>query len=96
MLFLIMNKRYHIFFSGGVQGVGFRYAARAYADKYAIYGWVANRSDGRVELEVEGKSSDLDNFLSELKEEFKAYIKDIQMEELPYSGEYNDFQIRFY
>jgi len=91
-----MKKHYHVFFSGQVQGVGFRYTARSYADKYSICGWVANCNDGRVELDVEGKKSDLDGFLSELKEEFKKYIKDFQMEEQPYSGECDDFRIRFY
>ncbi|MCK9573964.1 MAG: acylphosphatase, partial [Candidatus Omnitrophica bacterium] len=66
------------------------------AYKYIIYGWVANRSDGTVELDVEGTILDLDNFLKELKEEFKTHIKDIQIKELPYSGEYADFQIKFY
>ncbi len=90
------NKHYHVFFSGTVQGVGFRYATRACADKYTVYGWVANGSDGTVELDIEGTPLDLDNFLKELKEEFKTYIKDVQIEELPFSGEYDGFQIRFY
>ena len=91
-----IEKHYHVFFLGQVQGVGFRYTARSCADKYAIYGWVANRSDGTVELDIEGKVSDLDNFVKELKEEFKTYVKSVRIEELPYSGEYNNFQIRFY
>jgi len=90
------SKHYHVLFSGTVQGVGFRYQARAYADKYAIYGWVANCADGTVEFDIEGASQDLDNFLKELKEEFKTYIKNVQIKELPYSGEYADFQIKFY
>ncbi|MCK9573910.1 MAG: acylphosphatase, partial [Candidatus Omnitrophica bacterium] len=72
------NRHYYVLFSGMVQGVGFRYAARSCAYKYIIYGWVANRSDGTVELDVEGTILDLDNFLKELKEEFKTHIKDIQ------------------
>ncbi|MDD4183657.1 MAG: acylphosphatase, partial [Candidatus Omnitrophica bacterium] len=76
-----MKKHYHMFFSGSVQGVGFRYTARNLADKYAVYGWVANRSDKRVELDIEGEVSDLDNFTSELKEEFKSYIKNVENEE---------------
>lgn len=91
-----MKKHYHVFFLGEVQGVGFRYTARSFADKHTICGWVANLSDGKVELDIEGKTSDLDDFLNALKEEFKTYIKDIQMEELPYGGQYSDFQIKFY
>ncbi|MCK9615466.1 MAG: acylphosphatase [Candidatus Omnitrophica bacterium] len=90
------TKHYRVFFSGMVQGVGFRYTTQAIADKYAIYGWVANRGNGTVELDIEGASYNLDNFLKDLKEEFKTYIKDVQIEELPIGEKYNDFQIRFY
>ncbi|MDP2923251.1 MAG: acylphosphatase [Candidatus Omnitrophota bacterium] len=90
-----MYKRYHIFFSGAVQGVGFRYAARALGERYNLNGWVKNLADARVEVEAEGEHSDLDNFLRDLKKEFKSYIKDIELQELPHSGECQDFHIRF-
>jgi len=38
-----------IFFSGSVQGVGFRYAMQRAAGGHQVTGWVRNRSDGRVE-----------------------------------------------
>jgi acylphosphatase len=88
-----VKKHYHIFFSGIVQGVGFRYTARAYADKYKIYGKVLNLNDGRVELDIEGDDSNLNAFLIKLKEEFSTYIKDIESKELLYTGKYIDFQI---
>ena len=43
-------RRLHVFFSGTVQGIGFRYTALSIAEKFAISGWVRNCSDGRVEL----------------------------------------------
>ena len=91
-----MKKRYHLFFSGQVQGIGFRYTARSLAEKYGIYGWIANLSDGRVELDIEGKAYELNNFLDELKREFKTYLGSFESEELPYSGAYKDFQIKLY
>lgn len=39
---------------GSVQGVGFRWAARAEAERLGIAGSVRNRFDGTVEAEVEG------------------------------------------
>lgn len=90
-----MQKRYHLFFSGSVQGVGFRYMARTLADKYSISGWVANLTDGRVELEIEGENPDIDNFVSGLEEEFKGYVTGIKKEELPLLNEKEGFRIKF-
>lgn len=89
-----MQKRYHLFFSGSVQGVGFRYTARSLADKYGINGWAENLTDGRVELEIEGSVRDLNNFIEDLHGEFKDYIKGIEKEELPFSGENKSFYIK--
>ncbi|MEM7816792.1 MAG: acylphosphatase [Candidatus Aenigmatarchaeota archaeon] len=90
-----MEKHYHILFSGRVQGVGFRYTARAFAKRYNLKGWVMNLSDGRVELEIQGEDSYIENFLNDLKEEFSGYIRDIEIEELPFLRNYKDFFIKF-
>ena len=46
--------RKHFYFSGRVQGVGFRYKAMYLARGLELTGWVANLWDGRVEMEVQG------------------------------------------
>ena len=43
-----------IFYSGRVQGVGFRYTAKTVAAGFEITGTVRNLPDGRVELVAEG------------------------------------------
>jgi acylphosphatase len=91
-----MKKHYRATYSGSVQGVGFRYTAKALADKYNVGGWVMNLFDGGVELEAEGDSEDLNGFFQDLKNEFKGYIKNADLEELPYSGEHKDFRIKFH
>lgn len=91
-----MNKRYRIIFSGRVQGVGFRYTAKRFADKYKVVGWVLNLPDGDVELEAQAEGEVLDNFLKDLQDEFRGYIRDYTIEELPPTTKYKDFQIRFY
>ena len=53
--------RKHIFFSGWVQGVGFRYRALYAARAMGLTGWVQNEDDGSVTLEVQG---DPDKFMS--------------------------------
>jgi acylphosphatase len=48
--------RAHALIEGHVQGVFFRASLRDVARGVGCTGWVANRSDGRVELEVQGSS----------------------------------------
>ena len=46
--------RRRVIVSGRVQGVFFRDTCRRQADAAGVAGWVANRSDGRVEAVFEG------------------------------------------
>lgn len=75
--------RRHIFFSGRVQGVGFRYQSAWMARRRGLTGWVRNRSDGRVEMEVQGEPADIDGMLAELKGDSYIQIYQIDSEELP-------------
>ena len=45
---------------GSVQGVGFRWAASAEAERLGVAGTVRNRFDGTVEAEVEGAAAAVD------------------------------------
>jgi acylphosphatase len=44
----------HVFISGKVQGVGYRYSTVKEAQRLEIRGWVRNLLDGRVEAVFEG------------------------------------------
>ncbi|MDD5195913.1 MAG: acylphosphatase [Candidatus Omnitrophica bacterium] len=90
-----IKKRYHILFSGNVQGVGFRYTAQNLADKYTLSGWVMNLPNGKVEVELEGGVESFKEFCAEIQEIFRRYIDDIQIDESDYIGDYKDFRIRF-
>jgi acylphosphatase len=46
--------RSHVFVSGDVQGVFFRYETRERARAHGLGGWVRNLPDGRVEAVFEG------------------------------------------
>ncbi|GGB61821.1 acylphosphatase [Lentibacillus populi] len=72
----------HIIVSGRVQGVGFRYAARQAALEHNLVGWVQNKADGTVELEIAGKETDVNRFLAKLKSGFNRFIRvdDLQVE----------------
>jgi len=52
----------HIFYSGHVQGVGFRYTTKTVATGFEVTGTVRNLPDGRVELIAEGARTELEAF----------------------------------
>ncbi len=45
----------HVFVTGRVQGVAFRWTTRDEAERLGVAGWVRNLSDGRVEAWIEGE-----------------------------------------
>jgi acylphosphatase len=51
-----------IFYSGHVQGVGFRYSTKTVAVGFEVTGTVRNLPDGRVELIAEGERMELEAF----------------------------------
>ncbi|HNR33706.1 MAG TPA: acylphosphatase [Candidatus Hydrogenedentes bacterium] len=58
-----MTDRLHVFVTGRVQGVGFRYSTEDRARSLGLYGWVRNLPDGRVEAEFEGPKPALEEML---------------------------------
>lgn len=75
--------RWHIVFSGFVQGVGFRYTAYYLAKQLYLTGWVENLPDGRVEMEVQGRLSAVRRLLLSLKSRAPIRIDDMQIRHLP-------------
>ncbi|HLB33104.1 MAG: hypothetical protein A3F67_00080 [Verrucomicrobia bacterium RIFCSPHIGHO2_12_FULL_41_10] len=61
-------KTYHIYYEGKVQGVGFRASVLALARGYDVTGGVKNLPDGRVELLVQGDLSEVEDFLTAIRE----------------------------
>ena len=88
-------KRVHVFFSGYVQGVGFRYTARRIASSLEVAGWVKNCYDGRVELVAEGDEDVLKQVLTQLIGDFEGYIKNSEVTWMEASGDFTSFSIRF-
>ena len=58
----------HIFYSGEVQGVGFRYFVQRQALRMSLDGWVRNTADGAVELEAQGDARTIAAFIAALKQ----------------------------
>ena len=87
--------RKHFFFSGRVQGVGFRYQSAYFARRLGLTGWVRNLSDGRVEMEVQGKESVIAQLVLELKNTSYIRIERVVCENLPLKEGEDKFSTRF-
>lgn len=78
------RSRLHIFYSGTVQGVGFRYTVKSLSAGYEVAGTVRNLMDGRVELVAEGERDELKAFQQGIREsELGHFIRneDVSWEE---------------
>lgn len=94
---LQMRKRIHIFYSGCVQGVGFRFATEDAATHLKLTGWVKNLPDGRVEAVVEGEEEKLKTFLEMIRTgAMKNYIRKEDISWSDAIGEFKDFSIRYF
>lgn len=80
---------------GRVQGVGFRYTVRQYANQYGLSGWVKNLADGNVEVAVEGSESKIDEFLSIIDSHFSGYIRNTNKSYQVIQGNTGGFEIRY-
>ncbi len=90
-----MKKRLHAFFSGRVQGVGFRFTAERLAQRYPVTGYVRNLPNGQVELLAEGEEKSLEEFLKTIRETFNSYIQKVDTKWQGASGEFKSFGIKF-
>ena len=91
-----MKKRIHVYYSGQVQGVGFRFTAEAMALDLGLGGWVRNLSDGQVELLCEGTEEALHEILAKIDKRLSGYIRQKNVNWMPATGEFTDFRIRFF
>jgi len=90
------KKRIHLFYSGRVQGVGFRFTAENIALSLGLAGWVKNLLDGRVEVVCEGDEATLVQFLEKMRSgPMKPYLRGVETSWLEATGEFRDFTIRF-
>lgn len=67
-----------IFFTGHVQGVGFRYAVLQVAKEFEVAGHVRNLADGRVEVEAEGSSSEIEAFVAAIQERMHGHVRKVE------------------
>ncbi len=87
-------QREIVFFSGHVQGVGFRYTTLQIAKEFEVTGFVMNLPDGRVQLEAEGRPQELKAFVSAVHERMHGYIRKIEEKTTPALGQFSGFTIK--
>ena len=88
------RRRLQIYYSGRVQGVGFRYTVKAVAPGFEVTGTVRNLGDGRVELAAEGEPEELEAFRQAIRDAGMGGL--IRQEEASWSdatGEFRGFDI---
>ena len=83
-----------VFFSGHVQGVGFRYAVLHVAREFEVAGFVSNVADGRVQLEAEGQARDVTAFIDAVQEKMHGYIRKLERHARTRPAQFQGFTIK--
>lgn len=84
------RSRCQVFYTGRVQGVGFRYTVRTLAMGFEVTGTVRNLPDGRVELVAEGSRDELEAFKQAIRESELGHF--IAQEQVNWSEARNEFR----
>lgn len=90
-----MIKRAEVYFTGRVQGVGFRYTAADLARKFNVLGYVKNLPDERVELVVEGEEFEIKKFVDAVCNSMVQYIEKYSITWADANNQFTSFQIRY-
>jgi len=91
-----MSEVHHevVYFSGRVQGVGFRYAALQVAKEFDVSGFVTNLPDGRVHLEVEGEQGEVAAFITSVEERMHGHVRKTERKGAVRAPQFSGFSIR--
>jgi acylphosphatase len=86
--------RLRIFYSGTVQGVGFRYTTKTVATGFEVTGTVRNLPDGRVEVIAEGVRAELEAFRTAIRDAgLSGFIRDENVSWSDAQNELRGFEI---
>jgi len=82
-----------LFFTGRVQGVGFRHNAKEIAKNFVVRGTVENCDDGRVKIVVEAESQEIDRFVETIQVSMPGHVHKIDRFESEPSHEFENFSV---
>jgi acylphosphatase len=84
----------HVVISGRVQGVSYRVAAREFAGRLALTGWVRNTREGNVELTATGPEHALKKLIAWCYQgPPMAFVTGVSIEHIPETP-FDGFEIR--
>jgi len=90
----MQRRRVTVYYSGRVQGVGFRYTVRNLVNGFEATGTVRNLEDGRVELVAEGTREELEGLLEAVRQsEVGRFIRQEQIDWRQATNEFRGFEI---
>jgi len=88
------RRKVEVFFSGVVQGVGFRYFVCQQAQDLGVVGLVRNLPDGRLMVTAEGDQEQLDTFINEIKPGPRsAVVEDVAVRWTMAEGRFTSFNM---
>jgi acylphosphatase len=82
------------YFTGRVQGVGFRYAALQMAREFEVSGFVSNLPDGRVVMEVEGTPEEVEAYIVAVQDRMDGYVRKVDRHPSARSPQFSGFSIK--
>ncbi len=90
-----MSEIHHetVFFTGRVQGVGFRYTTFQIAKEFEVTGFVKNLDDGRVQLDAEGRTGEVAAFVKAVEERMHGFIRRVERSSEKREPQYAGFVI---
>lgn len=87
-------KQAHIFISGAVQGVGYRFFVKSWAKQFGVVGWVKNSEEGKVEAVFQGEEKSIEDLIAKCwKGPFLAEVKDLTVNWEEDGDRFGDFQV---
>ncbi|MBE17898.1 MAG: acylphosphatase [Nitrospinae bacterium] len=80
--------------TGNIQRVGYRYFVQNWAEDFGLGGWVKNKSDGSVIMQLEGRKDNVEKLLTELKEGTEnVVIENIKVDWLSFENKFRNFKV---
>lgn len=87
-------KQAHVFISGSVQGVGYRFFVKSWARTFGVAGWVKNSPEGKVEAVFQGEEKSIEDLIAKCRKgPFLAEVKEVAVSWEEVDEGFGDFRV---